>query len=280
MNWFLRPYPLLQSFKSKLLVIIGFGLFIPTFLYIYQPIGISEISDEYRFQYVIGIGLNISFVLALNYFIVPMLFQKVFNPEKWVIWKEILYILSTFFYVTCANYIYNNTVGQDISPPRDFVQFIGITIAVGFFPVMFMVFLMERNLYTKNSQKANEYRKLLPRKNKKSKKIITIVSESSKSDDLVIDLNDFIFATSDNNYSTIYYESNESIQKVLLRLSFKNLEEQVSGYDSIIRCHKSYIVNRNRILNIKGNARSLSLEMDLHQNLIPVSRSFPKEKLI
>jgi hypothetical protein len=282
MTWFNRPYPLLEKTLTKLIVILGFGLFIPVFLYVYQPFGIAEVIEKYKWWYVVGIGLHISFVLALNYFLVPKIFPKFFNPERWTIWKEILYILSSFFLATCSNYVYSITIGKDISPYRSFTQFLGITVAVGIFPVMIMVFWMERSLSSRNTMKADEYSKLLPKKKrrKKAQQFLNIASESTKADDLQIALQDFIFATSDNNYSTIFFEKDGELQRKLLRLSFKNLENQVAEYDQIIRCHKSYIVNRDRILEIKGNARSLMLQVDLYEEMIPVSRSFPKENLM
>lgn len=282
MNWFNRPYPLIEQTQTKLLVMLGFAIFIPTFLYIYQPFGINEIDPNYKLLYVIGIGVHVSLTLGVNYFVVPKLFPNIFVAEKWTIQKEIIYILSSFFLVTCSNYLYNITIGSGISPHHSFIEFLGITVAVGIFPVMIMVFLVERNLSSKNTQKAAEYSKLLSeRTSEKEKKTeITITPETSKSSNLVIDYKDFVFATSDNNYSTIYFQDQGKLDKQLLRLTFKNLENQLTEFSNIIRCHKSYMVNKNYISEVKGNARSLMLKVDLYDEMIPVSRSFPKENLI
>jgi len=280
MTWINRPYPLLEKAQTKWIVILGFLLFIPIFLYIYQPFGIAEVVEQYKVGYVFGIGLHISLILTLNYFLVPKLFPKFFNPEQWTIWKEILYILSSFFLATCSNYVYSITVGKEIAPYRSFPEFLGITFAVGIFPVIIMIFWMERNLSSRNTLKATEYTKLLPKKKRKNKQVLKIESEATKATNIQVPLQDFVFATSDNNYSTIFYEKEGQLQKKLLRLSFKNLEKQLNDFEQIIRCHKSYIVNRERILDIKGNARSLMLQVDLYEEMIPVSRSFPKENLM
>lgn len=282
MNWFNRPYPLIEQTKTKLLVMLGFAVFIPSFLYIYQPFGIADIDNDYKFLYVIGIGIHVSLTLGLNYFVVPKLLRSIFIAEKWTIQKEIIYILSSFFLVTCSNYTYNVTLGSDISPYHNFIEFFGITVAVGIFPVMIMVFFVERNLSTKNTLKAEEYSKLLSKRTSKKhqRTEITITPETTKSSNLVIDYKDFVFATSDNNYSTIYFQDQGKLDKQLLRLTFKNLENQLTEFSNIIRCHKSYMVNKKYISEVKGNARSLMLKVDLHDEMIPVSRSFPKEELI
>ena len=280
MNWFHRPYPLIEKTQTKLMVVFGFGIFIPLFLYIYQPFGIADVLEEYKALYVAGIGLHIGSILAINYLIVPRIFRSFFDPERWSIWKEILYILSSFFLATCSNFLYNTTIGKDISPYRSFFEFLGITVAVGIFPVMIMVFLVERNLSSKNTIKADEYSKLLSKEKKEQNEQMNIQSETTKSMNMNLSVQNFVFATSDNNYSTIFYEKDGRLEKELLRLSFKNLENQVSQFEQIIRCHKSYIVNRDRIVDIRGNARSLMLSVELFDDMIPVSRSFPKENLL
>ncbi len=41
----------------------------------------------------------------------------------------------------------------------------------------------------------------------------------------------------------------------------------------VIRCHKSYIVNLNKVNRISGNAKGYKLQIDELDFLIPVSRS-------
>lgn len=281
MNWFQRPYPLIEKLQSKLYVVIGFGVFVPTFLYTYQPFGIGIIDEKFRLWYTLGIGAHIALVLFINYVVLPRIFKKIFNPEKWTISKEIIFILWSFFLATCSNYLYNTTVGTDISPHKSFVDFLGVTVAVGIFPVIIMVFLVEKNLSSRNVSRASEYTRALLKSKRTDKEGIPlkIDSESVKSESLEIHLTDFIFASSDNNYSTLFYRQGETLEKKLLRLSFKNLENQLSKYDNVVRCHKSYMVNKDHIVSIRGNARSLMLEVLLFEGMIPVSRSFPKERL-
>ncbi|MEQ6125378.1 hypothetical protein AAON49_14315 [Pseudotenacibaculum sp. MALMAid0570] len=75
MTWFKRPYPLVETIQTKLIIILGFG--------------IADVVEKYRVLYVSGIGMHISFVLALNYFLVPKIFTKFFQPERWSIWQEV-----------------------------------------------------------------------------------------------------------------------------------------------------------------------------------------------
>ncbi|MEO1383127.1 MAG: LytTR family DNA-binding domain-containing protein, partial [Bacteroidota bacterium] len=93
-------------------------------------------------------------------------------------------------------------------------------------------------------------------------------------------LPNFLFATSDNNYSTVFYWEEGTLTRKLLRLSLKNLENQLAEVPAIVRCHRSYIVNKEKIQGFKGNARSLTLKLEGYEERIPVSRNFPKEQLL
>ncbi len=77
----------------------------------------------------------------------------------------------------------------------------------------------------------------------------------------------------------LYYLQNGSVQKQLLRVSLKKVEDQLQNVEEIIRCQRSYLVNKLNIRDITGNARSLNILMREYEGMIPVSRSFPKEAL-
>jgi len=83
----------------------------------------------------------------------------------------------------------------------------------------------------------------------------------------------FLFAESDGNYSTIYYNIDGNIEKQLLRLSLKSLEAQLES-PNIFRCHRSYIINMGKVTKMKGNALGYKLYVDKTESIIPVSRSY------
>ena len=89
-----------------------------------------------------------------------------------------------------------------------------------------------------------------------------------------------VYATADGNYTTVFYWRDGQVQKRLLRLSLKNVAQQLADFEDIIRCHRSYVVNKRQIEDISGNARSLNLRMADGTASIPVSRTFPREDLL
>lgn len=280
-EWLEKPFPLLQRTRDKALMILAFGVFIYLYLLLYRPFGGSELGKD-GVWFFAGFGGVVMFSLTINYLILPRLFRKTFNPKTWNVRKEFFFILSSFILIGFLNYVYNATVGAGIAPERTLLQFMGITVAVGLFPVVVMIFLMELYLNRRNQQSASVLaQELVERPQEEDNtKILQIVPETSKSKPLEIPAADFIFAESDNNYVTVHFEDNGETKRELIRLSIKRLAEQIGESKEIIRCHRSYLVNKNRIKDVEGNARSLSVKLEGVDEDIPVSRSFPKAQLL
>jgi len=280
-NWLHKPYPFIERSKGKIILASSFGIFVYVFLSIFQPFGASEIT-HHKHLFLLGFGVCVFIGIFLNYMVLPNLFTKIFDADQWQIKKEMLFLGWNFLLIALFNYTYNTTVGSKITKYHSVLEFIGITISVGIFPVIILIFLTERNLNTKNSAAAKILMNATPSEKEKHPEDsqLSIVLENVKLTPFEIDLEYFIFATSANNYTTIFYVKQQKLHKKLFRLSIKNLEQQLTKFKSIVRCHRSYLVNKQHIKTIKGNARSLVLVLEYYEEPIPVSRSFPKENLV
>ncbi|MGB0521496.1 MAG: LytTR family transcriptional regulator DNA-binding domain-containing protein, partial [Flammeovirgaceae bacterium] len=279
--WLHKPYPLLSSTRSKTLLVCGFSLFTYIFLLIYQPFGAAEISDGQPL-FLAGFGLNVLLALSFNYFLLPVLFKSLFNPETWQIKKELIYILWSFLLISTLNYAYNSSVGRDIAPQHSLLGFIGITFSIGVFPLLIQIYLTEKFLFKQNQLAAEKLSQKRPKTvaSPSSKKRFSIIPETVNAPSLSLNLASFLFATSDNNYTTVFYLEEDRVQQQLLRISLKKVEQQLNEFPELIRCHRSYLVNKLQIEQVIGNARSLNLQLKAYPQTIPVSRSFPKEALV
>ena len=64
------------------------------------------------------------------------------------------------------------------------------------------------------------------------------------------------------------------LKKVTHRVTLSSFEIQLKEVSSLVRCHRSYMVNLNKVKNISGNAQGLKLELINHSEIIPVSRKY------
>jgi DNA-binding LytR/AlgR family response regulator len=82
------------------------------------------------------------------------------------------------------------------------------------------------------------------------------------------------------NYSTIYFIENGLPKKEVIRATMKNIESELSKDKNIVRCHKSFFVNIDKITTTSGNARALYLHLNELDFPIPVSRGFSNNMLL
>lgn len=279
-NWLNKPYPLISKAKDKWLLVLGSSIFVLAFLNLYLPFGSAEIKTN-RTLFLSGFAGCVFFVLAFTYFVLPKMAKNWFNPETWNLRKEITLLSWCFLTIGLLNHLYNTIIGKNIAPQHSLFASIGISFSVGIFPVAALIFLTEKYLSQKNSNNALRLSEQLKQKTKMAHgQSLNIVPETLKSAPLEIPLADFLYAVSDNNYTTVYYFSKGVLKQELLRVSIKNVAQQLNALPEIVRCHKSYLINKNQIEAVTGNARSLNLTLANCPTPIPVSRNFDKNQLV
>ncbi|MDR2927323.1 MAG: LytTR family transcriptional regulator [Cytophagaceae bacterium] len=85
---------------------------------------------------------------------------------------------------------------------------------------------------------------------------------------------DVIFLQANDNYVTIYCETDGKAKSYLLRNTLKQLEQELKDFP-LLRCHRSFTVNINHVKMMKSEKGSVQLFMDnLCTHTIPVSRSY------
>ena len=91
---------------------------------------------------------------------------------------------------------------------------------------------------------------------------------------LSIKFNNLYYIESCDNYVNIYYENKGKIARFLLRRSLKSIEDGFADYP-LVRCHRSYIVNVNKVKVLRKDKGGLFLDLD-YLNLpdIPISKTY------
>lgn len=83
-----------------------------------------------------------------------------------------------------------------------------------------------------------------------------------------------LYIESAENYVSICYLNKDKVTKYLLRETLKKIEENFDGTD-VIRCHRSYIVNFEKVKVVRKEKEGLVLELDTPSAPnIPVSKTY------
>jgi len=269
-----RPFPIIQSTKEKIISAVVFGAFIFLFLAIFQPFGLNNFEGN-KLLYFGGYGFITTFVILFNVFIIMNLFKEFFSYEKWNLWKSFVQNSLMIIPIAILNWIYfiyaDNTPDLDYS----FLTFIFMTIAVGFFPSVLFVYYLEQKLRMKNLQLSEKVNRQLTLNSADNSKTVELnfVSQNSS---IKISINDFLCIKSMGNYVTLFFMNDQKLRKEIIRTTMKKIEENFLNHEKIIRCHKSYFVNMNKVKTTSGNARALYLHVEGLDFPVPVSRKFSK----
>ncbi len=88
---------------------------------------------------------------------------------------------------------------------------------------------------------------------------------------------DLIYLEASDNYVVIHYQAGDKVKTYLIRNTLKRIESQLEGF-SLVRCHRSYMVNATRVKLLKREKGAFNLWMDDAGTIsIPVSRSYAEE---
>ncbi len=267
-----EKYPFHMNFKNEL---TSFLKFTTLLMFLFYLIGFFSKSQNILLFFG-GFFLTLFLTFLFNFFLNQKIILLFINPHNWCLWKELSKrLLFLLFYTFNSIWYINFSLNINFSKV-DFVQFLSISFIIGSVPILFKVFITKNKLLKTAlseahllQQKITSYQNTVSKKEKKLVLTSNIVNETFE-----INASDILFIQSSQNYITIHYLFNEKSKKHLLRISLVNAIKQINT-TSVLQCHRSYVVNINRVEKITGNAQGLKLTMD-DGSIIPVSRSFVK----
>ena len=92
-----------------------------------------------------------------------------------------------------------------------------------------------------------------------------------------------ILIHSSGNYVEIYWiDRKQAVRRRLFRQSFTNVEKALETSDVMLKCHRCWMVNINKVNKMKRSSNGYHLEMESLEFPVPVSRNWItlfKEKL-
>jgi hypothetical protein len=274
------PIPVLPN-KVKFLYTIFLGVFIHSFLIIFQPLFLGDLIRNHYF-FISGFSIIASVIFYFYITVVYRLFPKHYSSDSWNVGKQIWFVTYVIFTIAVVNYFYNTYVGQGISTYEPFLWFLKISIEVGVLPTILLIFFI---MIFFNYDKMNyEIGESLELKDDDIDKInilntVKLTSKDVNAKVLEVDINDLLYIKSEDNYCDVFYLDDNKMTFSRLRIKLKDVEKQLLDFDFFIRCHRSYIVNKLNIDKVTGNSKTKKIHLKGASDTIPISRSLSKEKL-
>lgn len=272
-----QPYPINLSITDRRRSCIAIGCFVFMFLYIFKPFGLNRISDQIFFVS-LGYGVVCSSILVVLNMGVFSGFPNFFKEDVWTTKRELLWTMLTVALIGLGNFFYSILIGIAPFSFEYLIQFESYTLAIGVFPITLTILLNQVRLKSKfenESQKINtfiEETKESIEVTGADSSLVTILSESG-TDELKIAAHDILYIKAADNYIEIFYLKESNVIRKLIRNSLKNIAINLAFDNTFLRCHKSYIINLQKVDHVTGNAQGYKLHVPGADELVPVSRS-------
>ncbi len=286
MSIFTQPYPKESTPQRKIIFSLLFGVFIFLFLMVFQPFGLHQWEVSNKTARLLGYGAITTLVLLFNAFVLELVFKNWFREENWKVWKEIIWAIWCILIIGTFNLLYSNWMGLFSLTISNFINFQVITLVIGIFPVTVVTLMNYTRLQKKNLENARKINQIIetdPQIHPKEAtgKMLSFRSENGK-EQLTFFPDDILLIASADNYVEIYHQKDGTLKKELLRNTLKNLEPIVVDYPYLVRCHRSYLVNIQKVEKVSGNSQGYKLHMSMIHFAVPVSRNlneFIREKI-
>ncbi len=268
-----QAYPFKSSLKSHGLQAFYFGLFIFIFLVIFQPFGLQQYQNPNKTPILAGYGLLTSICMMGSNLLFSFLFPAWYSRKTWTVGKNILYVLWVFFLIGICNWLYSSAIIFGEYSLYTLFIFQALTLVIGIFPITISTFIIYFKRLKEALKDAQSLNQNIHTQQSSDKQILQIPSQN-KSEQVHLALDKLHYIKAIENYVEIGTDT----EKIIVRNTLKAIEQSLSDYPQIKRCHRSYLVNLHHIASFSGNAQGLSLQFKTEGlEEIPVSRAFVPE---
>lgn len=270
-----EPFPSSDSdIKGRLRIIFGSGFFVSFFLIVFQPFGAHEWQNPNKNFLLAGFGMVTAICLSISLLLFPRLFTQYFREAYWTLGKEILNSVTTILLISLGNYTYSiSTFDSDVQFSSSHLLFmVWATFLVGLFPSVFLTYFKYQQNHKKysNPPVPVHYQSIEDLKKEPNHKI-SLRGDGQK-EELDFMISDFLMAEASGNYVEIFLVTGQLVNKKLIRATMSRLERELPS--PIIRCHRSFLANLNRVEKVSGNAQGYRLHFDFGDLSAPVGRNF------
>lgn len=266
--------------KKNIFLFLAFvALFSILFINIYKPFNsISWVKNVAKSVYFLFSSLivvsGVSVMLISRIMMLLLKNRMKITIVDYFIWIIVEILIMSTIYSFAAKAIYREPIDFfDIFPNT--VLYISLTLFLPYLVSWLYFALQEKNSAIAKLVEMNRY---IDEENYVSlgneKQNLIHFHDEKGTLRLSIKFSKLYYIEAADNYVHIYYENKGKISRFLLRKSLKSIEDTYKEYP-LIRCHRSYIINVDKVKVLKKEKDGTYLDFDFGEiNVIPVSKTY------
>ena len=270
------PKYLLEK-RSQIIMVLFVSIFAVAFINIFQPFGSDAWIDNNKItttKYFLWSTLLVSIgmiVVAISRVIMYNFSRKPSHNItilKYIGWVFIELLLLSGAFTLLALIVKGNLNLTTDDPMEIYVNAIKNTIYILFIPYIICILFFS---YQNNKIKLKEL--MGENLGFKSSNLISI-RDSRGILQLSVAKENLLYIESADNYICIWYQKGEVLKKKLLRITMKEISEQLAD-TNIVRCHRSYLINLDLVKVMRREKENMFLELGVpNVKEIPISKTY------
>ena len=244
------------SRKHSFLIALILGVCLSFIIIFLEPFDTNEFESSNRYILLLGFGGLFSLVYVVQSVFESYWYRRV--HKVWSILTECIAMCVFFILAGTVIYLYNRFVinGLEYSFSSHIWYFTHIVSVM--LPIFMPLFLFLRRKFGE---------RIIPLGPDK-----TIIEGRNKHEILEIELTSLIYIKATENYIDIFYIDE---QKQLVSKTFRQtLSNAHTELPFLVKCHRSYLVNIDKIKDIEGNSQNAKISFIDTDKKIPLSKSF------
>ncbi len=266
--------------RNQIIMVLYVSIFAIIFINIFTPFDSKKWVDNNTTLYFVWSSVLVLLGMVVVAISRVIMYRKSRHPEHnitilvYVIWVFVELILLSGVFTLFALIIrkhLNIAVVED--PLTVFLDAMRYTVFIIFIPYFICV------LYFSYRERTAKLRALMGENvGFKSSNLISI-RDSRGVLQLSVAKENLLYIESADNYICIWYQKNEMLKKQLLRITMKDISEQLAD-TNVVRCHRSYMVNLDLVKVMRREKENLFLELGVPGlKEIPISKTYGENVL-
>lgn len=267
-----RPLPSYLTEKGNIVrLIILTAAFALVFINIYSPFGVQTWFNVTKWELLAYSSLVI-LTGVLVVVISRIIMYWVAKKTQLLLWHYLVWVVAEVFFMAMFYTLFEALMLNDKRFIGDIFKAAALNTALVLllpYSVLWLYFSWRENKLrllklTENPPTIDNSKNLIPFHDEKGELRFSIKTEN------------LLYLESADNYVNIYYLDKEKVSRFILRNTIKRLEDDFKGTE-VIRCHRSYMVNFEKVKILRKDKDELKLELDVVNAIdLPVSKTYVK----
>lgn len=291
------PFPDRPCLSQLLVETVYVSLFVVFFLYVFNPFGLERMAIGAELA-ALGFGAVTFFCVLSFESLLRYVLKLQTDLPSWTLWRWLLAAISMVTWIAVGNFLLLVIIYPEWFQWDMFVGTLRATFMVGITPIIVSGFLIQARSTKAHQREAdivnNTTSDTSPppaaHANVALKSVVkTEQPLSSSSEEITFDIaageslrlktDEIVMIEAMQNYLSVFHttaeqDNHEPIVRTLVRCTLSNAEKQLIN-STVMRCHRSYMVNLKQVHHVSGNAQGLKLSLHaLPEQMVPVSRRY------